>query len=142
MTAEQAFNELSYYTLSHRDPSFIHQHVVDAFAAQQADEQTKPLKLTFALVGLFLHVEKQLSGKQVQQVHMGLARPGRRWPSFPLPADRGALTVYDVLAAAAGLERDQLIHAWCVSVWRAFQDSRQTLVELLREYGYEGVVNS
>jgi hypothetical protein len=36
----------------HRDPSFIHQYVVDAFAAQQADEQTKPMKLTFALVGL------------------------------------------------------------------------------------------
>src|SRR5262247_2885212 len=74
MTSEDAYNELCYYTLAHRDPSFIHQHVVDAFAAQNADEQTKPIKLTFALVGLYLHVEKRFSGRKVQRVHMDLAR--------------------------------------------------------------------
>jgi len=65
MTSEDASYELCYSTLAHRDPSFIHQHVVDAFAAQNADEQTKLIKLTFALVGLYLHVETQFSGKQV-----------------------------------------------------------------------------
>ena len=56
MTSEDAYHELCYYTLAHRDPSFIHQHVVDAFAAQHADEKTKPIKLTFALVGALLGV--------------------------------------------------------------------------------------
>ena len=54
MTSEAAYHELCYYTLTLGDPAFIHQHVVDAFAAQQADEQTKPIKVTFALVGLYL----------------------------------------------------------------------------------------
>ena len=133
MTSEDAYNELCYYTLAHADPSFIHQHVVDAFAAQHADELTKPIKLTFALVGLYLHVERKFSGKQVQRVHMALAQRKQPWPSFALPYDRGALTAADVLAVPAGAERDKAIHAWCASVWQAFRDCREAVVTLLRE---------
>jgi len=50
-TAKDAYNELAYYTLSHADPSFIHQHIVDAFAAQNADEHSKPISVAFALLG-------------------------------------------------------------------------------------------
>jgi uncharacterized protein DUF5946 len=67
---------LSAYTLTHSDPAFIHQHVVDAFAAQSADDTTKPITLTFALVGLYLHVEKGRTGRRVQLVHSG-SRNGR-----------------------------------------------------------------
>jgi len=55
---EHDFYELCCYTLAHDDPSFIHQHVVAAFAAQHAQENDKPIKLTFALAGLYLHVER------------------------------------------------------------------------------------
>ena len=49
-----AYDELSAYTLMRGDATFMHQHVVDAFAVQYSDEQTKPIKLTFGLVGLYL----------------------------------------------------------------------------------------
>lgn len=62
---QEAFNELSYYTLSHGDPAFIHQYIVDAYAAQHADEKSKPITVAFALIGLYLHIEKHYSGKQV-----------------------------------------------------------------------------
>jgi hypothetical protein len=42
-----AYDELCCYILAHDDASFIHQHVVDAFAAQTADEQSKQIALTF-----------------------------------------------------------------------------------------------
>jgi hypothetical protein len=58
------YHELRAYSLAHRDPNFLHQHVVDAFAAQCANERTKPITLTFALVGLYLHVEKKQTGLQ------------------------------------------------------------------------------
>src|SRR5450759_2331948 len=99
MDAEQnAFDELCCYTLSRGDAAFIHQHVVDAFAVQKADEQTKPIKITFGLVGLYLHIEKQFSGRRVQRAHMSLAKQKRTWPLFGLPNDRGAITVAEVLA--------------------------------------------
>src|ERR1019366_2709475 len=86
MDAEQnAFDELCGYTLSRGDAAFIHQQVVDAFAVQKADEQTKPIKITFGLVGLYLHIEKQFSGRRVQRAHMSLAKQKRDlavvWPA-------------------------------------------------------------
>jgi uncharacterized protein DUF5946 len=130
-----AYHELSCYTLTHGHPSFIHQHVVDAFAAQEADEQTKPIALTFAVVGLFLHVEKGQTGRQVQRAHMKMAQRKRQWPAFSLPRERGTITAVDVMRAAPGAERDQAIDAWCASVWDAFRGSRDVVVRLLTEYG-------
>src|SRR3954453_23804420 len=79
---KSACHELSYYTLAHGALTFIHQHVVDAFAAQDADGDDKPIRLTFALVGLYLHVERGYTGRQVQLAHMALARQKRAWPKF------------------------------------------------------------
>jgi hypothetical protein len=131
---ESAYEQLQYYTLSHGHPDFIHQHVVDAWAAQHADEDTKPIGITFALVGLFLHQEKGLSGRQVQKIHMRLARHRGDWPSFPLPGDRGSMTAVVVMNAPEGEERDRAIDAWCASVWKAFEESHQVVVDLLRQH--------
>ena len=55
--AEQAArDELSAYTLTHGDPEFIHQHVVDAFAAQHATAKSSAIGVAFALIGLYLRV--------------------------------------------------------------------------------------
>jgi hypothetical protein len=130
-----AYHELCGYTLTHGDLTFIHQHVVDAHAAQCADETTKAIGLTFALAGLYLHVEKGFSGRQVQRAHMQMARRKRQWPAFPLPGQRGSITALDVLAFAEGVERDSAIDDWCRSVWAAYAASRPTVVNLLGEYG-------
>ena len=133
MDEKTAYEELSYYTLSHKDPSFIHQLAVDAFAAQTARDQDKPIRLTFALVGLFLHVERQFNGKQVQDIHMKLGREEQPWPVFELPRFRGQVRVGDVLAAPEGLERDEMIHRWSISVWDAFRENRQIIIDLLSQ---------
>lgn len=134
---QDAYNELCAYTLDHarRDPSFIHQHVVDAYAAQHADAGTKRISLAFALVGLYLHVEQQLTGAQVQKVHVQLARKKRQWPRLDLPEGRGTITAREVVAAPPGPERDQAIDAWCAAVWTAFAGSRPDVIELLRQHG-------
>jgi hypothetical protein len=128
------YNELCYYTLAQDNSSFIHQHVVDAFAAQTADENDKPIRLTFALVGLYLNVEKKFNGKQVQLAHMKLGQVKKHWPIFSLPKDRGAVTVTNVIATPAGHERDEMIHRWCVSVWGAYCENRQAVSSLLSKH--------
>jgi hypothetical protein len=84
VTEREAYDEISAYTLTHGSADFIHQHVVDAFAAQHAKPDGKPIGITFALAGLYLHVEKGFSGPSVQRAHMQMARQ-RRWPRFVLP---------------------------------------------------------
>jgi len=116
------------------DATFIHQHVVDAFAAQTADEHTKPIALAFALAGLYLHVERVFTGREVQRAHMLMARRKRAWPSFALPRERGSITAADVLAREAGAARDVAIHSWSAAVWEAFRAAKPTVVELLAHY--------
>jgi hypothetical protein len=131
----EAYDALYVYTMGRGRELFILQHVVDAFGAQTANENSKPIGVTFALVGLYLHVEKGYSGRQVQRVHMQLGQRKRQWPIHPLPRDRGTMTAADVLSVPEGSDRDLAIDAWCRSVWAAFRDSRQMIVELLREFG-------
>ena len=137
-----AYNTLCCYTLAHGDPAFIHQHAVDAFTAQHADETTKPIGLTFALVGLHLHVDRGFSGRQVQRAHMILAKEKRTWPAFVLPRDRGRMTVVDVMRFAEGPERDEAIDRWCEAVWEAFRENRASVVDLLRQYGVGDLTRS
>ncbi len=69
MTLQEQYYELSFYTLAHPDKDFIHQHIVDAYAAQTASEKTKPITIYFSLAGLYLFIEKDYTGRQVQKAH-------------------------------------------------------------------------
>ena len=136
MSAEkEAYDELFVYTLTHRDPSFIHQHVVDAYVVQNADTDTKPIALTFGLVGLYLKIEKQFSGRQVQRAHMDLGKRKHVWPDFEFPIDRGSMTAADVIRSPGGPDRDKAIDEWCASVWRPWQPNRSAVRDLLERHG-------
>jgi hypothetical protein len=128
----ELFHELSFYTLAHTDPAFIHQNSVDAYTAQHADETTKPIAVAFALIGLYLHLERGFSGKQVQRAHMKMARQRKQWPRLPLPAKQAAMGVADVVRAAPGPPRDAMIDAWCESVWGVWQESREPIARLAK----------
>lgn len=125
------FNQLSFYTLAHPDMLyFIHQHIVDAFQAQNADKNTKPIALIFSLTGLYLYLEKGYTGKEVQQAHLKLAQNKKEWKILELPEKRGIITVSDVLKSPAGEQRDKMIKEWCVSVWDAYRNWYETIENL------------
>jgi hypothetical protein len=132
---EEVYHALSAYTLELRDPEFLHQHVVDAYTVQHANETSKPIGVLFALAGLYLHVERQLTGRQVQRAHMQLAKDRRPWPRVSLPTDRGAMTAVDVMAMPEGAQRDEAIHAWCRSVWDACEQTRDGVILILGQHG-------
>jgi Family of unknown function (DUF5946) len=137
-TSKDKFYELSYYTLEHPDKVyFIHQHIVDAYQAQTANENTKPIAITFALAGLYLYLEKNYTGRQVQLAHVKMSTNKKVWPKFELPNQRGAITISDVLMAAAGQERDLMIKECCAAVWLAFKNSREEIASLIQvELGF------
>jgi hypothetical protein len=138
VTHDPLYAELSFYTLSHAGGDFIHQHVVDAYFAQTADSDTKPITLFFALVGLYLYIEKGQSGRVVQQAHMQIANKTKQFPAIVLPQHRGKITVQHVMQAAAGPERDAMIHAWCRSVWEAYGESHGLIGEWIAGFAPAG----
>jgi hypothetical protein len=131
MSETDAYNELSAWTMSHGARDFIHQHVVDTWKAQMADESSKPIGVVFSLAGLYLHVERGFTGRQVQEAHMKMAKSRDPWPRLPLPAFRGEMKPSDVLAATEAAAREKAIHDWTVSTWKAFRASRDAIIEIL-----------
>lgn len=131
---QELFHELSFYTLELRDPEFIHQHIVDAFAVQLAGPDSKPIAIVFGLIGLYLHLEKNFTGRQVQLAHMRLAQRRKQWKAPALPERRrAAIGVADVVATPPGAERNTMIHRWCAAVWQDWRHARPEIAALARD---------
>jgi hypothetical protein len=125
------FHELSAYTITTGDERFIHQHVVDAYAAQHAPENPRPVATTAALIGLYLFVEKGWTGRRVQRAHMELGNRMKEWPALPPPRERAALHVGTVLATPPGEPRDRAIEEWARAVWESWKAEHGAIEALL-----------
>jgi Family of unknown function (DUF5946) len=123
--------ELTGYTVMRGDPGFIHQHLVDAYAAQHANDAQPSITVAFALVGLYLTFEQGATGKQAQRMHMLLAQRSKQWPRFPRPTHTGTLTVQDVISAPPGPQRDEALMRWARSVWDAWAHEREAVKRLI-----------
>jgi hypothetical protein len=134
MVENDLYNDLAYYTLAHPDPAFIHQLVVDAYTAQSAGEEAKPIAVVFALIGLYLHLEKGYTGRQVQRAHMQLAKWPNTWPRLPLPLHRGEIRIQQVIETDPGPARDAMIDRWCASVWKSWHEARLAIVAIAQKY--------
>ncbi len=131
-TDQDLYYELSMYTLNLGDTAFIHQYIVDAYCARHANQETKPIAIAFALMGLYLHHEKNYSGKQVQSAHMRMAQKKKEWPQFIFPIERGSITVAEVLKAKPGPDRNEMINQWSENVWQAWIENRTTISHWLK----------
>ena len=131
---DDTYDRLCAWSLGLGDADFVHQHVVDARMLQTADTRTKPIGVAFAAAGLFLFLERGLSGREVQRAHVKMGAIGGPWPHFPLPAERGDLGPADVLAATGRDERVAAIRRWCVSVWAPWSEQRTDVLSFLQRY--------
>jgi hypothetical protein len=133
-SCQDLYHELTAYTLSHAGQEFVHQYVVDAYAAQHAAENPKPITTFFALIGLYLFVERHYSGREIQKAHMGLGQSKRDWPVFTPPMQKALLTVADPLHVPEGDERDDTIRAWARAVWAAWKREHPRIAEQIAMY--------
>ena len=123
--------ELSYYTLELKDPFFIHQLVVDAYAAQHTGPFVKSISTAFALVGLYLYNEKNYTGRQIQLAHMELANKSKSWPHFDSPHSKHWMTVKDVLALS-DIAKEDAIKQWSSTVWDVWRSQEYKVKEIMK----------
>lgn len=135
--ASRACRELyltTIYTLSlEREEYFIHQIVVDAYAAQHASSKMKPITVTFALIGLYLVFEKGYTGRQAQLAHMQLGKHRVAWPRFNAPEGKATLTVRDVLQSGEP-NYQAMIKKWGKSVWDVWKPEHGRVAALIKTY--------
>ena len=130
----QLYGELSAYTLSHDDGTFLHQHVVDAYAAQHVGETMRPIGVAFALIGLYLAVERGWTGRAVQLAHQRLAARSKDWPRFTVPRRSAGVTVAEVLQMPPGAERERMLRAWRAKVWDAWREEHERVATLVARF--------
>jgi len=127
----QLYGELCAYTTTRGDIEFIHQLAVDAYGAQHAGENVRPITVAFALIGLYVACERGYSGRQVQRMHMLLAQRSKTWPRFVPPPHAGTVTVLNVVRARPGEERDAMLRRWGQSVWDAWGQEHERVTSLM-----------
>jgi hypothetical protein len=108
--------------------------VVDSYAAQHSGPGVKTVTTVFALIGLYLVVERGYTGREVQQAHMVLARKRRQWPYFQPPDGKSAVTVSDVVKNLGADNYRELINGWAKSVWDLWSLEHEEIRFLLDGY--------
>lgn len=129
---ESAYHQLCAYTLSRRDPGFVHQFVVDCWALQHSTPETRPIGMVFPLVSLYLHLEHGYTGRQAQLAHMRLGNNRRTWPRMTPPAQPVHFSVNEILDLNSDAARDHAIDRWCELTWDAWKDSQGQIRELVQ----------
>ncbi len=130
--------QLSYYSLSLRDDYFIHQLVVDTYAAQHSKIAEKPIRLAFALIGLYLVNEKGYTGKEVQLAHMAIGKISKVWPRFTIPKSKDWLTVKQVVESEHNI-KEEMIKKWSRSVWEVWAQDKDVITGLLSNIKMETI---
>ena len=82
------------------------------------------------MIGLYLLVEKNYTGKQVQNAHVTLSYQSKNFKPISLPEYRGETHIEDVLNSLPGKQRDELIYQWCKSVWGAYKEVSKEIEEM------------
>jgi hypothetical protein len=117
-----------------QDPEFIHQHAVDAYAAQHAGGTTRNITVAFGLIGLCLALERGFTGMEIQRAHMRIAKLRNVWPRLDPPPKPASITVMDVLAVPDGPEKDAMIRRWMAAVRESRADHHQWIRETVDEF--------
>jgi hypothetical protein len=126
----ETYYELTYWTLVRQDGRFIHQHAVDAYAAQHAGGVSRPISTVFGLIGLYLALEKGYTGRQVQLAHIRIANRRKDWPRPEPPSRMAELTVMDVLRVGTDAEKEKMLMRWASSVWEIWEHQHAWIREV------------
>ena len=132
----QRYNELLVYTLSLGDKEFIHQHAIDTYAAQHSGSGLRPIQICFALIGLYLYLERGYSGKEVQQAHRKLAERTKDWTMLMHARPIPSMTVVDILRSTPGESRNDRIRQWADAVWDEWAPEHTRIASWCEQFLY------
>jgi hypothetical protein len=127
------YGEVALYEAEHvAQLGRLHQLMVDAYGAQHADGSAS-IGPAFALIGLCLAFEHDMSGTEVRAAHGYLANRFRNWPAFAPPIEPAPITVFDVAMAGSPDEHATMIERWARAVWESWTPAHHAVGALVEE---------
>jgi len=108
----------------------VHQRTVDAYAVQHAGGEHPDKSMGVHLIGLCLVIERGIAPAVVPPLLQRVVAQVHEWPHFAPPAERAALTVFDVALADSPTRHAEIVRDWSEAVWRAWAIHHQAVAEL------------
>ncbi len=97
-----------------------HQLTVDTYAVQHAGGVHPDKSVAVHLAGLYLTLVRQHRPATVAPLQQRLANRIKSWPHFPLPENRGPLTIFEVAYTSSFRQRVDIVRRWASQVWMAW----------------------
>ena len=117
----------------------VHQLTVDAYAVQHAGGRHPDKSVAVHLSGLHLALERGLRPPTIAPRLQRLASrveadPRLSWPHLKPPADRGAITVFDVAMADSFDSRVTIGREWARTVWATWSDHHAAVAAFVADH--------
>lgn len=108
--------------------------VIDAYAVQHhgKPERRAIQSVNAHLVALYLQLEKEYSGEQVNAALQRVLKFANEFVWLEPPTPNGTLTIADVLRAETSQEQANAIENYARDIWRAWHARRETAVRWAR----------
>jgi hypothetical protein len=107
---------------------------VDAYAVQHAGGMHPDKSVGVHLCGLYLAIERGVRPMNIPPLFQQLVSVATAWPTFTLPEEAYASTVFDVALAGGGAEHLAAVRAWSSGVWRAWARHHTSIAALVAEH--------
>ena len=111
---------------------FDHQYLVDIFCCETYAPETKPISIAFALVGLYLFLEKDFSWKLIQNFHKHLSKQNIILPQISIHIKNPEFLIEDMIKLPIN-ERKQKFKFRASQVRNIYSQDDKNNIKLLTE---------
>src|ERR1044072_6846105 len=111
----------------------VHQLTVDSYAVQHAAPPHPDKSLDVHLFGLYLSLEKGIRSPYVPPLLQRLVAAIEVWPHYEPPADRAAITVFDVAFCDSTEDHIRVVKDWAHVVWASWSKYHAEVARFVSE---------
>ena len=109
----------------------VHQMTVDSYAVQHAGGPHPDKSLDVHLFGLYLALEKGIRSPYIPPLLQRLVAAVEVWPHYEPPAERAAITVFDVALCDSTEDHIRVVKAWSQVVWQSWSAHHSEVTRLV-----------
>lgn len=112
----------------------VHQSTVDSYAVQHAGASHPDKSLAVHLFGLYLALEQGIRSPYIPPLLQRLVAAIDVWPHYEPPAEKVALTVFDVAFCDSGEDHIRVVREWAKAVWNSWSQHHAEVATLISHH--------
>ena len=112
----------------------VHQSTVNTYAVQHAGGPRPDKSVAVHLYGLYLALEKGIRSPYIPPLLQRLVAAIDVWPHYEPPAEKVALTVFDVAFGDSSEDHIRVVREWASAVWDSWSQYHSAVAILISNH--------